>query len=360
MELQAQSPYQIMTPPNTPFLSQEEVELLKRTMLAKFPDDEKETFIRTCQRTRLDPFTKQIHPTKRYTKVTDSNGNTRKVPTLVTVTGIMGLTAVAERTGNYDGCDIKWSGPDGIWREEWLAQEPPEAARCIVYHKHRSHPEVGIARWKSFVGTQWDQDSKSWVISDFWEKMDDYMLSKCAKAQALRGAFPDQLSNIYIREELESHITDSEADLDLADAQLRKGIEEASKEAAKVPPKPKVVDEPVAPPPAPKPAAPPKPEPVPEPEPVQAAAPETDFGPGATLDEATPEPEWKEHVLLGLKHAKFHRRKIGELQKNELQVLEQQWIPVIREKWDDASDYQKADVAALEAAIAFSKMDRPW
>lgn len=360
MEAQAYN-YQTPAPP---FLSEEEVKLLKRTMLAKFPEDEQETFVRTCQRTRLDPFTKQIHPTKRYTKVTDSNGSTRKVPTLVTVTGIMGLTAVAERTGHYDGCEIKWAGPDGVWKDEWLAADPPEAARCIVHHKQRKHPEVGIARWKSFVGTQWDQDSKSWVISDFWSKMDDYMLSKCAKAQALRGAFPDQLSNIYIREELESHITDSEADLDLADAQLRKGIEEASKEAAKVPPKPKVVDEPVAPPPQapPKPVPPPEPpKPAPEPSPSpSASAPETDFGPGATLDEATPEPEWKEHVLLGLKHAKFHRRKIGDLQKNELQVLEQQWIPVIREKWDDASDYQKADVAALEAAIAFHKMDRPW
>lgn len=349
-------PYQ--TPP--PFLSEEEIKLLKRTVLAKFPEDEQETFIRTCQRTKLDPFTKQIHPTRRYQKVTDANGNTKKIPTLVTVTGIMGLTAVAERTGHYNGCEIKWAGPDGIWREEWLATEPPEAARCVVHHKQRQHPEVGIARWKSYVGTVYDYDSKTWVVSEFWEKMDDYMLAKCAKAQALRGAFPDPLSNVYIREELESHLTDSEADLDLADTQLRTKIEEASKEAAKVPPKQQVVTEPVAPPPQPKPATPPPPEPPKEAPPATNVQP-IDFGPGAELDGATEEqPPWKEHVLLGLRHAKFHRRKIGELQHAELQILEQQWIPAIREKWDEANEYQKADVAALEAAVAFHKMAKPW
>jgi len=59
-----------------PFLSEEEIALLKRTVLSKFPEDEQMTFIRICERTKLDPFSKQIHATKRYTKVTDSKGET--------------------------------------------------------------------------------------------------------------------------------------------------------------------------------------------------------------------------------------------------------------------------------------------
>ena len=343
-----------------PFLSEEEIALLKRTVLSKFPEDEQMTFIRICERTKLDPFSKQIHATKRYTKVTDSKGETKKVPTLVPVTGIMGLTAVAERTGNYDGCEIKWAGPDGAWRDEWLAQDPPEAAKCTVYHKQRKHPEVAIARWKAFVGTVYDYDTKTWVVSEFWDKMDDYMLSKCAKAAALRGAFPDPLSNVYIREELESHLTDSEADLDAAEAAVRKGIEEASKAAQEeVKVKPKKAQAPVEAPPEPKPTVVPPPLPE-EPEAPPTTPPES-YGPSADFEtapasdgQATP---WKEHTILGLRHAKFHKRKIGELSLPELQVLEQQWIPIIREKWEEANDYQKADVAALESAIAFHKMD---
>ena len=66
---------------------------------------------------------------------------------------------------------------------------------------------------------------------------------------------------------------------------------------------------------------------------------------------------WRDHVLAGLRHAKFHKRKIGALSLPELKVLEEQWVPIIREKWDEANDWQKADVAALESAIAFYKMD---
>ena len=126
------------------------------------------------------------------------------------VAGVMGLTAVAVRTGQYDGCEIAWIGPeqDGKWREEWLEPDPPAAARCKVYHKNRNRPEIAIARWKGFVGQTFDYDTKTWYISDFWEKLPDFMLAKCAKAAALRGAFPDQLSGVYIQEELESGVTE--------------------------------------------------------------------------------------------------------------------------------------------------------
>ena len=388
-----------------PFLSDEEIGILRRTVLAKFPEDEQMMFIRTCQRTKLDPFTKQIYPTKRFQKVKDEHGQTKKVPTLVIVTGIMGLTAVADRTGHYDGCEIKWAAQGGIWHDEWLADVYPEAAKCTVFHRQRKHDEVAIARWNSFVGTQWNQENQRWEVTDFWEKMPDYMLAKCAKAAALRGAFPDQLSNIYIREELESHITDSEAELDAAEAEQTKRLEEASKAAAAVPPKQAVDVEPVAPPPkssttAPTPApttttsparspetAAAKVTPMPMPEVQtgaraqrqQPSAPqslgeavqqkrEEILGPGGGQDgegidmgpvqESTP---WKEHRIKGLRHAKFFGRTIGELSIPELQILDQQWIPAVREKWDsEANEAQKEDVAAMEAAIAYHKMERPW
>jgi phage recombination protein Bet len=378
-------------PPPRPFLSEEEVELLKRTMLAKFPDDEKETFIRTCQRTKLDPFTKQIYPTKRYQNVRDANGNTTKVPTLVTVTGIMGLCGIADRTGNYDGCKIHWSAQDGIWKDEWLNPEPPEAAKCIVFHKHRSHPEVGIARWGSYVGTFWDKEERKWVVTEFWDKMPDYMLAKCAKAQALRGAFPDQLSNIYIREELDSHLTDSEADLDQQQQAVRDNIQEASDKAqaelderrakakaevVEPPPKPAAPPVTPTPPPLTPPASPTQPLSSSPPsaaglgEAIEQKRREVVYGPSGGpegFDMSPPkndgiqEPAWKDHVIRGVRHAKFMGHKVGDLGIAELKILEEQWIPVVRQRWDtEASDAQKEDVAAIEAAIAFHKTQRPW
>ena len=377
-------------PPAPDFLSKEEVALLKRTMLSKYPDDEQETFIRICQRTRLDPFTKQVYATRRYQKVRDENNEWKKVPTLVPVTGIMGLTAVAERTHCYDGCEIAWSGKDGEWKAEWLAQENPEAARCIVYHKHRAHPEVGIARWGSYVGQQWNQEKKQWEITDFWDRMGDYMLAKCAKAQALRGAFPDQLSNIYIREELDSNITDIESETETIPTDEQKIIDNRRREAEVIKQFPNVVStlqpggptpeqmaepadvhklpvQPATPPkkketitvPAsampqvpPPPAAPP---PAPEkPDDIDLSSPSTDI-----KDEDAP-PPWREHVIMGVAHVKFHRRKVGDLNAAELAIIENQWLPAVREAWEDATDAQRADARAFESAIAYSKMAKPF
>jgi phage recombination protein Bet len=382
------------------FLSKEEVELLKRTLLAQFPDDEKETFVRICQRTRLDPFTKQIYATKRYQKTRQRDGTFLKVPTLVPVTGIMGLKAVAVRTGRYDGCEVFWCGKDGVWRADWVSNEYPEAAKAIIYHKDRTHPEVGIARWTAYVGQTYNYDTKKWEISDFWHRMSDWMLSKCAQAQGLRGAFPDPLSNLYIHEELESEISESETEAIPSDeakvAESQRKDEELKKAGTKFVdmkpasrPSPQEALEPAFEEDKPAPPPPSRPKQQQQPAPAQPAPvslDELDMGPPPPKDgkpkaEATvpplttepvdgtdtpptedtkPEPAWKTHVILGVAHAKFNKRKVGDLNAAELNIIESQWLPEVRRQWDDASDAQRADAAAFESAIAYQKMVKPW
>jgi len=364
------------------FLSKEEVALLKRTMLSKFPEDEQETFIRICQRTRLDPFTKQVYATRRYNKVKDDSGDTKKVPTLVAVTGIMGLTAVADRTHDYDGCEIFWAGKDGEWKSEWLADEVPEAAKCIVYHKHRNHPEVGIARWGSYAGQNYNYQKKEWELSDFWAKMPDYMLAKCAKAQAIRGAFPDPTSNVFIREELDSDITDAETETSAISVDEQKIIDNRRKEAEVIKQFPHVVSSPPVDGPSPeqmaepadvhKAPAKPKEAPTPEtkaPEPkaddikTEPSSPMTDIAVGGMATDLSNElpqpgaPPWRDRVIVSVSNARFHGRRVGELNQRERDVIENQWLPKIRDGWEVATDDQRADALAFESAIAYHKME---
>ena len=410
-----------------PFLSDEEIALLKRTLLSKFPEDQQLLFIRRCQRARLDPFSGQIHPTLRNTKVRGEGGEVRYEARLVCVTGVYGLLAVATRTGEYDGCEIAWSGKDGKWRDEWLADEFPMAAKCIVYHKGRSHPEVAIARWDSFVQQSWDKESKSWIISEFWNRLSDFMLSKCARAAALRGAFPDQLSEIYIREELpgleseqvpameEKVAASQERDKKVTEELKAAGVkvvestgpaqptpeqalepafEEDKKPAAQPHKTAKRVKEPaevatqvfaeklteqlqavkagqtlgekIA-------AAYPQAKPVtlePIPEPAAQAEDNLDLSPAAAGEDTTAigtssaeppkEPPWKNHVIKGVRHVKFQGRKIGDLAPAELAIIENQWLPAIREDWNNASEEQQADAPMFESAIAYYKMAKPW
>lgn len=366
------------------FLSKEEVELLKRSLLDKFTEDEKMTFVRICQRTKLDPFIKQIYATRRYVKVKNEQGETVKKPTLVAVTGIMGMCALAERTGHYDGCVITWAGPDGTWKEEWLDGEPPAAAKCVVYHKTRKHPEIAIARWNSYVGQVYNYTTKVWEITDFWDRMPDFMLAKCAKAAALRGAFPDPMSNVYIREELESNITDTEETEAIPEdeAKITENRRLEAETLAHPPPGVKVVesrrDQPKPTPaeavepafdedkvPA-KPVAPPRPVPVPQPVPAAVAATqeqpdEIDMTPSPAPVPAPP--AWKDHVIKGIQDKRFNGRKVLDLSKRELEAIETQWLPKVRAAWDtDATETQQADAMAFEAAIAFynSESQKPW
>lgn len=360
---------------DTPFLSGQEIDVLKRTLLKQFTEDEQESFIRQCQRTLLDPFSKQIFATRRWTK--DRQGN--KTPTLTTVTSIMGLTAIAVRTGHYDGCVITWAGKDGAWKEEWLEDEYPVAAKCVVYHKERAHPEVGIARWEGYVGRAQDYNTKRWEVTDFWARLPDFMIGKCAKAQALRGAFPDQCSNLYISEELQGGISEAdemddvakiaknrEKEEELLKAAAAKGVKVVENKSTKPRPTPAEAAapaEPTKPVAAARPAPAPAPIPPEEPDDLdmgaqEAPQPEDVVSPaGGPVESAKP---WAFHVIAGLKNPKFLGRTVGDLSVAELQAIEQQWLPKVRAVWDNVNTAQKSDAEAFEAAIAYSKMEKPW
>ena len=180
-----------------PFLSDEEVKVLREGMLKDFVVNDQEMFIRICQKTRLDPFTKQIwiRPEKQ--------GSTRGV----IIAGIQGFLAVADRSGVYDGSDpILWCAKNGDWVDAWTLEQPPEAAKALVYRKDRSRPEVSVIRWNAVVSLRWDNDTKRKVPTDFWSRMPDYMLGKCALAAALRKAFPSLLTGVYETSEIpETH-----------------------------------------------------------------------------------------------------------------------------------------------------------
>src|SRR5262249_470219 len=97
---------------DTKFLSPEETELLLNTTLAQFSEDDKQPFVTLCNRTFLDPFTKQIHATERGKKKVVVDGKWIEYPTLVPVISYEGLLWCAERTGEYDGNELTWAADE--------------------------------------------------------------------------------------------------------------------------------------------------------------------------------------------------------------------------------------------------------
>lgn len=169
--------------------TREQLELYKRQIAPDLSDDEAQLVLGTSKRTGLDVFSKQLYAVKRFDKHTN-----KKVLTIMV--GIDGFRSIASRTGELDGSETHWCGPDGQWADIWLADGAPTAARTQVWRKGCSRPFVGVAKFSSYCQRR---DGKP---SGLWASMPDTMIAKCSEALALRRAFPLELSGLYSVDEM--------------------------------------------------------------------------------------------------------------------------------------------------------------
>ena len=186
-----------------------EIETLKRTIAHDLTDNELALFAAVCKRTGLDPFAKQIYAIKRTVKRRVKNDRGNWVDTyedvLTIQTGIDGIRLIAERSSLYAGQDPpEWCGPDGQWTDVWLSDEPPAAARVAVYRKDFARPVVGVAKFDSYADRWPPKDGQAvGDLRNLWKSMPEAMIAKCAEALALRKAFPNDLSGVYVAEEMD-------------------------------------------------------------------------------------------------------------------------------------------------------------
>lgn len=171
-----------------------QIELIKNNIAVGATDDELKIFIRQCERTKLDPFDRQIYFIRRKQYV-----DGKYIDKMSIEVSIDGMRLIAERTGKYCGqTPVEWCGDDGIWKDVWLKDTPPAAARVGVLKAGFTQPIVAVAKYNSYAAKKSDG-----TVTAMWKKMPEIMLGKCAEALALRKAFPRETSNIYTVDEMQ-------------------------------------------------------------------------------------------------------------------------------------------------------------
>lgn len=172
--------------------SPSQIQLIKSQLISKGgdkdpgpSDDELAYYWNICKATGLSPFRRQIYAIRRWDKGLGAYK-------MVIQVGIGGLRAIASRTGQYAGSDEPLFD-DGLSAYEMKRQgRSPVAAKVTVYRLLGGVrcPFVGVA-----LADEFRQNTPLWVSMPFNQ------LAKCAEAQALSKAFPEEVAGLELSQE---------------------------------------------------------------------------------------------------------------------------------------------------------------
>lgn len=173
----------------------EEEQLLRRRRYGHLSDEDFCVMVAECRRRGLDPWLGHVIAEMRHNETT-------RLPEMTIYTTLAGMRTHARNSGRYVGRDGPfWCSRDGAWRDVWLADDPPYAAKVGV-RLHRPDALVwGVSRWDEIAPFKMG-DGGEVVYPQMWARMPARMLAKTAEVDGLRAAFPE-FGSLYIREEME-------------------------------------------------------------------------------------------------------------------------------------------------------------
>ncbi len=173
--------------------NQKQIDILKNSICKGVSNEEFEIFLMACHKTQLDPFMRQIYAVKRKSKKPDGSWG----ETMTIQTGIDGYRLIAERTGHYSPGE----------EPTYVYDENKNLVSATAYIKKMTrdgtwHVVSASAYTDEYMQTFVDRSTGEKKPTGMWATMPRTMLAKCAESQALRKAFPAEMSGVYTKEEM--------------------------------------------------------------------------------------------------------------------------------------------------------------
>lgn len=150
-------------------------------------------FLNVAKKLQLDPTLRQIYPVYRW----DSRLGRER---MIIQTGIDGFRLVAQRSRQYGGQDDPTYKVEEIF-DPITGENKKQLVAIVTVYKmvnNERMPVTASARWHEYA-----QKKSNGEYMGMWVTMPYNQLGKCAEALALRKAFPQDLSGVYISEEMD-------------------------------------------------------------------------------------------------------------------------------------------------------------
>lgn len=149
-------------------------------------------FFHVVKRTGLDPFARQIYMIGRWSK----EGTKYTIQTGIDGYRLIGRRAADARHETISISAPEWAHEDGSWRPVWSPKwGTPVAARVVVRRNGQEFPGVALF-------DEYKQVKRDGGLTQMWAQRPAGQIAKCAEALAWRMAFPQDLANVYVEDEL--------------------------------------------------------------------------------------------------------------------------------------------------------------
>jgi len=192
----------------------------------KRPIEDMLFYLNVAKKLGLDPSLKQIYPVYRW----DSKLGKEK---MIIQTGIDGFRLVAQRSNQYGGQDDATFKVEEVYNPVTGESAKQLIATVTVYKVvgNTRMPVTASARWNEYAQKGKNAKGQEYYMG-LWSSMPYNQLGKCAEALALRKGFPQDLSGLYIPEELDKE----RGDIKVLDLPTPKSVvdKQAAKAEAKV------------------------------------------------------------------------------------------------------------------------------